>query len=50
MLPYSAETLFALFDEYDQAIRPLPALALFLAAGVLMLVTRARQNRTKLVL
>jgi len=50
MLPYTAETLFALFDEYNRAIRPLPALALFLAAGVLMLVIRARQDRTKVVL
>ena len=50
MLPYTAETLFALFDEYNRAIRPLPGLALFLAAGVLMLVIRARNDRTKIVL
>lgn len=50
MLPYTAETLFALFDEYNRAIRPLPALALLLTAGVLMLVIRARQDRSRLVL
>lgn len=50
MLPYTAETLFALFDEYNRAIRPLPGLALFLMAGVLMLVIRARQDRSRLVL
>lgn len=50
MLPYTAETLFALFDEYNRAIRPLLGLALFLAAGVLMLVIRARNDRTKIVL
>ena len=50
MLPYTAETLFALFDEYNTAIRPLPALALFFAAGVLMLVIRSRQDRSRLVI
>lgn len=50
MLPYTAETLFALFEEYNTAIRPLPALALFLAAGVLILVIRSRQDRSRLVI
>ena len=49
MLPYTAETLFALFDEYNSAIRPVPALAVFLAASVIMLVIRARQDRTRFV-
>jgi hypothetical protein len=50
MLPYTAETLFSLFGEYNRAIRPLPGLALFLTAGVLMLVIRARQDRSRLIL
>jgi len=50
MLPYTAETLFALFDEYNRAIRPLPGLALFLTAGVVMLVIRSRQDRSTVVL
>lgn len=50
MLPYTAETLFTLFDEYNSAIRPVPALALFVAASIIMLVIRARQDRTQLVL
>tara|TARA_R110000868_G_scaffold4155_6_gene25240 strand:+ start:7268 stop:7909 length:642 start_codon:yes stop_codon:yes gene_type:complete len=50
MLPYTAETLFALFDEYNRAIRPLPGLAIFLTAGVLMLVIRSRQDRSRVVL
>jgi hypothetical protein len=29
MLPYTAEALFALFDEYNRAIRPVPTIALF---------------------
>jgi hypothetical protein len=37
MLPYTVEVLFALFDEYNKAIRPLQGAALFLTAGVLML-------------
>lgn len=49
MLPYTAESLFALFDEYNTAIRPVPALALFLMAGILMLVVRSRQDRSRLV-
>lgn len=49
MLPYTAETLFALFDDYNSSIRPVPALAVFLAASIIMLVIRARQDRTQLV-
>lgn len=49
MLPYTAEILFALFDDYNSAVRPVPALAVFFAASVIMLVIRARQDRTRLV-
>lgn len=50
MLPYTAEVLFALFDEYNQAIRPLQGVALFLTAGVLMLALRSRENRSRLII
>ena len=49
MLPDTAKVLFALFDEYNQAIRPLPGVALFLTAGVLMLALRSRENRSRLI-
>ena len=49
MLPYTAEVLFALFDEYNQAIRPLQGVALFLTAGVLMLALRSRENRSRII-
>ena len=49
MLPYTAEVLFALFDEYNQAVRPLQGVALFLTAGVLMLALRSRENRSRLI-
>jgi hypothetical protein len=49
MLPYSAEVLFALFDEYNQAIRPLQGVALFLTAGILILTLRSRGNRSRII-
>ena len=49
MLPYTAKVLFALFDEYNQAIRPLQGVALFLTAGVLMLALRSRENRSRII-
>lgn len=49
MLPYTAEVLFALFDEYNQAIRPLQGVALFLTAGILMLALRSRENRSRII-
>ena len=49
MLPYTAEVLFALFDECNQAIRPLQGVTLFLTAGVLMLTLRSRENRSRLI-
>ncbi|MGB0631784.1 MAG: hypothetical protein ACPGRZ_13925 [Alphaproteobacteria bacterium] len=49
MLPYSAEAYFALFSDYNEAIRPVPALAWFLAAGVLALSARSQQNRGRLI-
>lgn len=49
MLPYSAEAFFALVSDYNLAMRPLPALALFFAAGVLALAVRSQQNRGKLI-
>jgi hypothetical protein len=49
MLPDTAEVLFALLDEYNQAIRPLQGVALFLTAGVLMLALRSRENRSRLI-
>jgi hypothetical protein len=44
MLPDTAKVLFALFDEYNQAIRPLQGVALFVTAGVLMVALRSRKN------
>ncbi len=49
MLPYTVEVLFALFDEYNKAIRPLQGVALFLTAGVLMLALRSRENRSRII-
>ena len=49
MLPYTAEVLFALFDEYNQTIRTLQGVALFLTAGVLMLALRSRENRSRII-
>lgn len=49
MLPYTAEVLFALFDEYNRAIRPLQGVVLFLTAGLLMLALRSRANRSRLI-
>ena len=49
MLPYSVEAFFALVSDYNLAIRPLPALALFFAAGVLALAVRSQQNRGRLI-
>jgi len=49
-VPYSADAYFALFSDYNQAIRRVPALALFLAAGVIALATRSRQNRGRIIL
>lgn len=49
MLPYTAEVLFALFDEYNLAIRPLQGVALFLTASILMLALRSRENRSRLI-
>ncbi len=50
MLPYTAEALFALFDEYNRAIRPVPALALFFSAAALTLAVRARMDRSRIIL
>jgi hypothetical protein len=40
MLPYSAEVLYALFGQYNQAIWPVPALFLILAAVIVALALR----------
>jgi hypothetical protein len=40
MLPYSAEVLYALFGQYNQAIWPVPVLFLVLAAVVVALALR----------
>ena len=50
MLPYTAEALFALFDEYNRAIRPVPAIALFFSAAALTLAVRARMDRSRIIL
>lgn len=50
MLPYTAEVLFALFDEYNLAIRPLQGVALFLTASILMLALRSRENRSRVII
>ena len=47
MLPYSAEAWFALVSAYNEAIRPVPALALFLVAAAIALAVRSRQNRSR---
>ena len=49
MLPYTAEVWFALFDEYNRAIRPLQGVSLFLTAGILMLALRSRENRSRII-
>jgi hypothetical protein len=49
MLPYTAEVWFALFDEYNRAIRPLQGVSLFLTASILMLALRSRENRSRII-
>ena len=49
MLPYSAEAYLALFVDYNQDIRPVPALAIFLAAGIIALAVRSTQDRGRLI-
>lgn len=49
MLPYSADALFAQFDLYNQAIRPVPVLALLLVGIVVYLSVRSRQDRSHLI-
>lgn len=49
MLPYSADALFAQFEHYNFAIRPVPALALLLIGMILYLAVRSRQDRSHLI-
>lgn len=50
MLPYTSEVLFAQFHTYNEALRPVPVLALLLALAAVYLAARSSQDRSRLIL
>jgi hypothetical protein len=49
MLPYTAETLFASFAQYNTGLWPLPPMALLLALGAIVLTLRPVPGRSRIV-